>query len=164
MNVRLSLQVRLDAMGFNVSAPHMHATCLEALDLQPGHSFLDIGSGCGLVTAAAAFLVSTQCEASLVQQACMRQQVGIQAAQRARSVTAPGRAAGSMTLCFTSGWTHIGWLTASCDTVLHLTRTCVVSLTRRRGHGWVRWASRAARWASTSSALRWCWRGAAWQR
>ncbi|KAK9839878.1 hypothetical protein WJX81_008227 [Elliptochloris bilobata] len=49
--------VRLDAMGFNVSAPHMHATCLEALDLQPGHAFLDIGSGCGLMTAAAAFLV-----------------------------------------------------------------------------------------------------------
>ena len=54
------LQVRLDAMGFNVSAPHMHATCLEALDLQPGHAFLDIGSGCGLVTAAAAFLVRPQ--------------------------------------------------------------------------------------------------------
>lgn len=48
-------------MGFNVSAPHMHATCLEALDLQPGHSFLDIGSGCGLVTAAAAFLVCPSC-------------------------------------------------------------------------------------------------------
>ena len=44
-------------MGFNVSAPHMHVTCLEALDLQPGHAFLDIGSGCGLVTATAAFLV-----------------------------------------------------------------------------------------------------------
>jgi protein-L-isoaspartate O-methyltransferase len=49
-------QVRIDAMDFNVSAPHMHATCLEALDLQPGHAFLDIGCGCGLVTAAAAFL------------------------------------------------------------------------------------------------------------
>ena len=66
ITLRASVQVRLDAMGFNVSAPHMHATCLEALDLQPGHSFLDIGSGCGLVTAAAAFLVGIRCLASLV--------------------------------------------------------------------------------------------------
>lgn len=43
-----------------MSAPHMHVTCLEALDLQPGHSFLDIGSGCGLVTATAAFLARAQ--------------------------------------------------------------------------------------------------------
>ena len=28
--------VRLEEFDFNVSAPHMHATCLEALDLRPG--------------------------------------------------------------------------------------------------------------------------------
>ncbi|CAL8462859.1 g2393 [Coccomyxa elongata] len=49
--------VRLDALDFNVSAPHMHATCLQELDLQPGHRFLDVGSGCGIVAACAAVLV-----------------------------------------------------------------------------------------------------------
>lgn len=29
--------IRLSVMEFNISAPHMHATCLEALRLQPGH-------------------------------------------------------------------------------------------------------------------------------
>lgn len=27
----------IQGMGFNMSAPHMHATCLEALMLEPGH-------------------------------------------------------------------------------------------------------------------------------
>ncbi|KAK9804488.1 hypothetical protein WJX73_008895 [Symbiochloris irregularis] len=47
----------MQGMGFNMSAPHMHATCLEALMLQPGHRFLDVGSGSGVLTACAAFLV-----------------------------------------------------------------------------------------------------------
>ncbi|EIE27207.1 PCMT-domain-containing protein [Coccomyxa subellipsoidea C-169] len=53
----LDSPVRLDTLDFNVSAPHMHATCLQELDLQPGHRFLDVGSGCGIVTACAALLV-----------------------------------------------------------------------------------------------------------
>ena len=28
--------IRLTSLDFNISAPHMHATCLEALQLQPG--------------------------------------------------------------------------------------------------------------------------------
>lgn len=49
--------IRVEAHDFNISAPHMHATCLEALALQPGHKFLDVGSGCGILTAAGAYLV-----------------------------------------------------------------------------------------------------------
>ncbi|PSC72076.1 L-isoaspartate O-methyltransferase [Micractinium conductrix] len=49
--------IRVEAHDFNISAPHMHAACLEALQLQPGHKFLDAGSGCGLLTAAGAVLV-----------------------------------------------------------------------------------------------------------
>ena len=30
----------------------------EELDLKPGHSFLDVGSGCGIIAACAAYLVS----------------------------------------------------------------------------------------------------------
>jgi len=48
--------LRLAKMGFNISAPHMYAMCLDKLDIQPGHIILDIGSGTGHLTAIAAFL------------------------------------------------------------------------------------------------------------
>eukprot|EP00667_Euglena_gracilis_P001151 EG_transcript_1150 len=48
---------RIETLGFNVSAPNMYSFCLEQLRLGPGHRFLDIGSGCGLLTALAAQLV-----------------------------------------------------------------------------------------------------------
>eukprot|EP01129_Flabellula_baltica_P004454 TRINITY_DN1549_c0_g1_i2.p1 TRINITY_DN1549_c0_g1~~TRINITY_DN1549_c0_g1_i2.p1 ORF type:complete len:403 (+),score=81.96 TRINITY_DN1549_c0_g1_i2:286-1494(+) len=48
--------LRLSKMGFNISAPHMYAMCLEKLDIQPGDSVLDIGSGTGHFTVIAAYL------------------------------------------------------------------------------------------------------------
>lgn len=43
--------LRVFSHGFNISAPHIHAQCLEALDIQPGDRVLDIGSGSGVLTA-----------------------------------------------------------------------------------------------------------------
>ncbi|KAF9603060.1 hypothetical protein IFM89_033785 [Coptis chinensis] len=51
-------------IGFNatISAPHMHAACLELLEdnLQPGMRVLDVGSGTGYLTACFALMVGTQ--------------------------------------------------------------------------------------------------------
>jgi len=43
--------------SFNISAPHMYAFCLDILNLQPGQAFLDVGSGCGHMTALGGYLV-----------------------------------------------------------------------------------------------------------
>jgi len=48
--------LRFAKMGFNISAPHMYAMCLENLDIQPGNIILDIGSGSGHLTALAGYL------------------------------------------------------------------------------------------------------------
>ncbi|KAF7806008.1 protein-L-isoaspartate O-methyltransferase 1-like [Senna tora] len=52
------------AIGYNatISAPHMHATCLELLEenLQPGMRALDVGSGTGYLTACFAYMVGPQ--------------------------------------------------------------------------------------------------------
>ena len=87
-------QVRIDAMDFNVSAPHMHATCLEALDLQPGHAFLDIGCGCGLVTAAAAFLARLGPRAGAGYIAAVRTSSGAVPQRPRRAGRPPARSAG----------------------------------------------------------------------
>eukprot|EP00249_Psilotum_nudum_P013793 c24514_g1_i2 orf=238-1065(+) len=51
-------------IGYNatISAPHMHALCLELLEahLQPGMAALDIGSGTGYLTACFAFMVGQE--------------------------------------------------------------------------------------------------------
>ncbi|XP_078167106.1 protein-L-isoaspartate O-methyltransferase 1-like isoform X2 [Carex rostrata] len=52
------------SIGYNatISAPHMHATCLELLEkhLQPGMRTLDVGSGTGYLTACFAMMVGPQ--------------------------------------------------------------------------------------------------------
>lgn len=52
--------IRLEELDFNVSAPHMHASCLEALQLEPGHKVLDVGAGCGIINACAAYMVGRE--------------------------------------------------------------------------------------------------------
>uniref|UniRef100_A0A453C7W5 Protein-L-isoaspartate O-methyltransferase n=1 Tax=Aegilops tauschii subsp. strangulata TaxID=200361 RepID=A0A453C7W5_AEGTS len=51
-------------IGYNatISAPHMHATCLELLKdyLQPGMHALDVGSGSGYLTACFAMMVGPE--------------------------------------------------------------------------------------------------------
>lgn len=51
-------------VGYNatISAPHMHATCLELLEehLQPGMRALDVGSGSGYLTACFALMVGPE--------------------------------------------------------------------------------------------------------
>ncbi|GJN04245.1 hypothetical protein PR202_ga21775 [Eleusine coracana subsp. coracana] len=51
-------------IGYNatISAPHMHAACLELLEknLQPGMRALDVGSGTGYLTACFALMVGSE--------------------------------------------------------------------------------------------------------
>eukprot|EP01114_Cavostelium_apophysatum_P022001 TRINITY_DN7824_c0_g1_i4.p1 TRINITY_DN7824_c0_g1~~TRINITY_DN7824_c0_g1_i4.p1 ORF type:complete len:421 (-),score=124.42 TRINITY_DN7824_c0_g1_i4:41-1303(-) len=49
--------LRVASMLFNISAPHMYAVCLENLEFKEGLSVLDIGCGCGHLTALASYLV-----------------------------------------------------------------------------------------------------------
>eukprot|EP00188_Purpureofilum_apyrenoidigerum_P002675 Plantae.Rhodophyta-Purpureofilum_apyrenoidigerum.ctg274.p1 GENE.Plantae.Rhodophyta-Purpureofilum_apyrenoidigerum.ctg274~~Plantae.Rhodophyta-Purpureofilum_apyrenoidigerum.ctg274.p1 ORF type:complete len:546 (-),score=100.14 Plantae.Rhodophyta-Purpureofilum_apyrenoidigerum.ctg274:24-1661(-) len=48
--------LRLTEYEFNISAPEVYANALEVLEFGKGHRFLDIGSGCGQLTAMGALL------------------------------------------------------------------------------------------------------------
>mmetsp|Transcript_12811 Transcript_12811/g.33912 ORF Transcript_12811/g.33912 Transcript_12811/m.33912 type:complete len:212 (-) Transcript_12811:552-1187(-) len=49
--------LRLPALGFNVSAPSVYTEALQGLEVREGERVLDVGSGCGLLTAMAAVMV-----------------------------------------------------------------------------------------------------------
>jgi protein-L-isoaspartate(D-aspartate) O-methyltransferase len=49
--------LRFAKLGFNISAPHMHAMCMENLGIEPGDTVLDVGSGSGFLTACFSYLV-----------------------------------------------------------------------------------------------------------
>ena len=53
----LDSPIRVHAHQFNISAPHIHARALDALDLQSGEHFLDVGSGTGLMAVYGSLLV-----------------------------------------------------------------------------------------------------------
>jgi len=52
----VNFPLRLLDLKFTISAPEVYASALENLDIQEGNRFLDVGSGCGLLTCMAAYL------------------------------------------------------------------------------------------------------------
>ncbi|PNW81078.1 hypothetical protein CHLRE_07g342000v5 [Chlamydomonas reinhardtii] len=54
--------IRVEAAGFNISAPHVQSIALEALAVAPGEKVLDVGCGCGIVTAYLAHMVGPRGE------------------------------------------------------------------------------------------------------
>lgn len=52
--------LRLMLLGFNISAPEVYASALENLEIQVGQRFLDVGCGCGQLTAMGAVLVGNE--------------------------------------------------------------------------------------------------------
>ncbi|GJQ08753.1 hypothetical protein GpartN1_g544.t1 [Galdieria partita] len=48
--------LRVEELGFNISAPEMYAIALEHLEIEEGDRILDIGCGCGHLTCLLAFM------------------------------------------------------------------------------------------------------------
>ncbi|KAF8021572.1 hypothetical protein BT93_G1887 [Corymbia citriodora subsp. variegata] len=96
-------------IGYNatISAPHMHATCLELLEknLQPGMHALDIGSGTGYLTACFAMMVGPQGRAVAVEH--IPELVANSVKNVQRSAAAPLLKEGALSLHVGDG--RLGW-------------------------------------------------------
>ncbi|KAK3439834.1 hypothetical protein EUGRSUZ_B00176 [Eucalyptus grandis] len=90
-----------------ISAPHMHATCLELLEkkLQPGMHALDIGSGTGYLTACFAMMVGLQGRAVGVEH--ISELVADSVKNVQRSAAAPLLKEGALSL-------HVGGMVVNC--------------------------------------------------
>ncbi|CAA2967292.1 -L-isoaspartate O-methyltransferase 1 isoform X1 [Olea europaea subsp. europaea] len=96
-------------IGYNatISAPHMHATCLELLEnhLKPGMHSLDVGSGTGYLTACFAIMVGPEGRAVGVEHIPELVESSLQNVQK--SAAAPLLKAGSLVLHTGDG--RLGW-------------------------------------------------------
>ncbi|KAI3727005.1 hypothetical protein L1987_66812 [Smallanthus sonchifolius] len=96
-------------IGFNatISAPHMHATCLQLLEknLQPGMHALDVGSGTGYLTACFALMVGPQGRAIGVEH--IPELVAMSVKNVEKSAAAPLLKDGSLALLVADG--REGW-------------------------------------------------------
>ncbi|CAK9143948.1 unnamed protein product [Ilex paraguariensis] len=96
-------------IGYNatISAPHMHAMCLELLEqnLQPGMHALDVGSGTGYLTACFALMVGPQGRAVGVEHIPELSTTSIQNIQK--SAAAPLLKEGSLSVHVGDG--RLGW-------------------------------------------------------
>ncbi|XP_028553354.1 protein-L-isoaspartate O-methyltransferase-like [Dendrobium catenatum] len=96
-------------IGYNatISAPHMHATCLELLKdhLKPGMRALDVGSGSGCLTACFAMMVGPDGHAAGVEH--IPELVAVSIENINRSAAAPLLDGGSLSLHVSDG--RLGW-------------------------------------------------------
>ncbi|OVA20551.1 Protein-L-isoaspartate(D-aspartate) O-methyltransferase [Macleaya cordata] len=96
-------------IGYNatISAPHMHAACLELLleNLQPGMHALDVGSGTGYLTACFALMVGPQGRAVGVEHIPELASTSIENIQK--SAAAPLLEEGSLSIHVDDG--RLGW-------------------------------------------------------
>lgn len=107
-------------IGYNatISAPHMHAMCLELLEhnLQPGMHALDVGSGTGYLTACFAMMVGPQGRAVGVEH--IPELVASSVSNVEKSAAAPLLKEGALSLHVGDG--RLGWPDAAPYDAIHV--------------------------------------------